>query len=233
MHDISRRQMLQRTLPIAAAVGVAGCSGGDSSTAEGGDSKSTTSGNGDASGDSGPDDSPDPDCSRLAGSPTPYDTSGTPFVFAFDYVDSWEVDDPLQGPGGRTQGVSSPIVTVDGETESAGLSLGQKFEPLTAAEVDEAIDSSTGGDYAPAEVRHEQSFGDETIRIVGFPDATIPYYETWLPYDGSYYHLTMTLLTSILRTEEGELCLDETVAGIETVRESLRPNPGTTIEEVQ
>lgn len=50
------------------------------------------------------------------GDPIPYDASDTLFVFSFDYIDSWELSDPLVGPGGRTQGITSPIVTADGET---------------------------------------------------------------------------------------------------------------------
>lgn len=230
MHDISRRQILQRTLATAAAVGVAGCSGGESSTADGGE-ESQSSG---SAGGSTPNDSPDPDCSRLTGSPTSHDTSGTPFVFAFDYVDTWALEDPVQGPGGRIQEVASPTVTVDGSTERASVSLTQEFEPLTEADVEEAMPDGSG--RGPV-VRYEQSFGEATIRFVGFPDPTVPYYETYLPYDGSYYHVTLAVYTSIIRrgdgTDAGELCLDETGAAIQTVRRSLRPNPETTIDEVQ
>lgn len=240
MYDVSRRQVLRSTIATAAAVGVAGCSGGESSTAGSEDSDSSSSGeSGETAGGSGPDDSPDPDCSRLAGSPTPYDASGTPFVFEFDYVDSWSLKDPLEGPEGRVQGLSSPVVSVDGEPENAGLTVQQTFEPVTAAEVDETIADSTSGSYARVEVLDEQSFDGESVRFVGFPDAVLPYYEAWLPYgDGEarYYQLKMQLLTSIIRLDEDnvsrELCVEETVAGIETVRESLRPNSDSTIEEV-
>ncbi|WP_257297470.1 hypothetical protein [Haloarchaeobius sp. FL176] len=74
---------------------------------------------------------------RLAGQPTPSDPSGTPFIFAFDDVDSWAVPAALQGPGGRRQGFSSPMVSVDGEPESAGIRVGQQSQVLTAAGVDE------------------------------------------------------------------------------------------------
>jgi len=240
MQNVTRRQLLRSAVATTAAVSVAGCSGGDGSTEDSGDSGSTPAGgSGETASGSRPNDSPDPDCSRLAGSPTPYDASGTPFVFEFDYVDSWTLKEPLEGPEGRVQGLSSPVVSVDGEPENAGLTVQQKFEPVTAAEVDETIADSTSGSYARVEVLDEQSFDGESVRFVGFPDAVLPYYEAWLPYgDGEarYYQLQMQLLTSITRLDEDnvarELCVEETVSGIETVRESLRPNPDSTIEEV-
>jgi len=240
MHDVSRRKLLLG-MTTAAATGIAGCSSGGSD----GDSPSDDDGDGStgtvvgAGGETTPNDSPDPNCARLAGSPTPYDVSATPYVFGFDYLDSWAVDDPLEGPGGRIQGISSPMVSVDGSTESASVSVGQKFDPLTAAEVDEAVADRTSGDYAVAEVLDEQQFDGETVRFVGFADAVLPYYEAWLPYgDGEarYYPVTLELRTTIFRLDDdnaaGELCVDATVEGIETVRRSLRPNPESTIAEV-
>ena len=229
-------------MTTAAATGLAGCSGGGSDADSpanddtGGTSPGTTAGTGGAG---TPNDSPGPNCGRLTGSPTPYDVSDTPYVFGFDYVDSWTVDDPLEGPGGRIQGIASPMVSVDGSTESASVSVGQRFDPLTAAEVDEAVADRTSGDYAVAEVLDEQEFGGETVRFVGFADAALPYYETWLPYGGGdarYYPVTLELRTTIFRLDDDnvarELCVDATVEGIETVRRSLRPNPDSTIDEV-
>ena len=74
---------------------------------------------------------------RLAGQPTPSDASGTPFIFAFDDVESRAVPAALQGPGSRRQRFSSPMVSVDGEPESAGIRVGQQSQVLTAAGVDE------------------------------------------------------------------------------------------------
>jgi hypothetical protein len=215
----------------------AGGGGGSGSSSGGSDDGTPTADP--ATAEPNPDESPDPNCALLEGSPTPYDAAGTPFVFTFDYVDTWELQDPLEGPGGLIQGISSPVVTVDGETESAGLTVGQKFDPLTAAEVDEYVAESTSGDYARFVEAPEQSFGGETIRVLGFADPELPFYQTWLPHgDGEarYYPLNLLLNTSILRPGEGDgsgrLCLEPTVAGIETVRESLAPNSETTIAEV-
>ncbi|MFC7131701.1 MULTISPECIES: hypothetical protein [Salinibaculum] len=246
----------RRFLGVAAAtMGVlAGCSGGDvpadGSSGDGGNGDSTTtpSASGEseaeratATGDATatPDDSPDPNCRRLTGEPTAYDAAGTPFIFTFDYVDSWNVEDALEGPGGRSQGVSSAVVTVDGETESAGIRVGQRFEPLTATEVDEEVADATSGDYNPAEVVREVTFAGEPIPVVGFPDAELATYRMWLPYEGAenvYYPVEMDTLSSILRRDdEGEqvlLCLDGIQTMTETILTSLRPNPDTTIEEV-
>ena len=251
MHGVSRRQLLLGAAVVTS--GLAGCTGGGE-PAGGGDAggagpqtstptPAASGGAGTPTTDSGgggstPNDSPDPNCALLEGSPTPYDATGTPFVFTFDYVDSWELQDPLAGPGGRIQGISSPVVTVDGETESAGLTVGQKYEALTAAEVDERITDATSGDYARYVVAEEQEFGSETVQFLGFADADIPFYQTWLPHgDGEarFYQLQLMLNTSILRLDEDnvaqELCLEPTVAGIETVRGSLAPNPDSTIAE--
>jgi len=245
MHGVSRRKLLLG-LTTTTAVGLAGCSGGGSDADSSGDDESddpspgtVTAASTEPDSASTPNDSPDPNCARLTGSQTPYDASGTPFVFSFDYVDSWTVEDPLLGPGGRTQGLSSPVVTVDGETESAGLTVIQKFDPLTAAEVDKAVADNTSGQYNPAEVVHEQEFNGETVRVIGLADAALPYYEMWLPYgddEARYYPVSLQLLTSIIRLDGDnvarELCLDATVDGAETVRRSLRVNPDSTIGEV-
>ncbi len=236
---------------LAGCLGGGGGSGvdGDGTQAGGGDGSggggaSTTQagGGGEAGGESttddGPNDSPDPDCTRLTGQPTPYDTAGTPFIFRFDYVDSWELPEALQGPGGRSQGISSPVVTVDGETERAGIRVGQPFEALTATAVDENISDAVSGEYTPFAVVRELEYAGETVRVVGLPDAELPSYRFWLPHgaDGTqYYPVEVDTLTSILRTgEEGAdrlLCVESTVAAVETIVTSLEPNPETTIDE--
>ncbi|MCT9098144.1 hypothetical protein [Haloarchaeobius sp. HME9146] len=247
MKEVSRRRFLLGT--SVATAGLAGCTGGgETDTSNGGGS--TDSGQTDASGGSSggggdqsetstPNNDPDPDCTRLEGSPTPFDVAGTPFVFTFDYIDSWQPKDPLAGPKGRVQGFSSATVTVDGETESAGLTVMQSYEAMTAAQVDEAISDAVSGDYARFEVVAEQEFNGETVRVVGSPDEDVYYYKVWLPYgdgDARYYPLELSLMTSIVRLDEENvaqpLCVDATVASIETVRESLAVNPESTIEEV-
>ncbi|MEF8814976.1 MAG: hypothetical protein V5A55_14365 [Halovenus sp.] len=239
----------------AAAVALAGCTGnetadednsGDSgSSGDTTDSESTnvpgairetdeTSG---GESDSTPGSSPDPDCSRLAGDPVPYDASDTTFVFSFDYIDSWELTEPLVGPGGRTQGITSPVVTVDGERESAGIQVIQSSDPLSASEVDSEIAAGTEGQYARFEVVGEQEFDGEALRVVGISDSDPSFYQMWLPHGPAdrrqYYSLTINTLTSILRLNEDNesvtLCDDPVHTAAETVRESLRPNPDTAI----
>lgn len=248
---ISRRRFVIGA--TAAAATLAGCSG--SETADGdnsGDSNSGGASDSDSTdapsttqettaGESGstPSNSPDPDCSRLTGDPVPYDASDTLFVFSFDYIDSWELATPLTGSGGQTQDITSPIVTVDGERESAGIQVIQSTDALSASEVDEEIASGTEGQYARFQVVGEQEFDGETVRVVGISDSDPSFYQMWLPHGPAdqrqYYSLTINTLTSILRLNEDNksvtLCNDPVYTATDTVRESLRPNPDTTITE--
>jgi hypothetical protein len=236
----------------AAAASLAGCTSSETPDGAAGDDDAgsapdtgspasqaaagTTAGDGDAT----PRDDPDPDCSRLTGDPVPYDASDTLFVFSFDYIDTWELDDPIAGSGGRTQGIASPTVTVDGERESAGIQVVQSTDALSASEVDAEIAAVTDGQYARFEVVDEQAFDGETVPVVGISDADPSFFALWLPHGPAdqrkYYSLTISTLTSILRLNDDNqsvtLCDDPVHAAVETVRESLRPNPGTTIEEV-
>ncbi|MEF8881100.1 MAG: hypothetical protein V5A34_01070 [Halapricum sp.] len=240
----------------AAAATLAGCTGNEAadddnsgdSSGDKTDSESTNVSNAiqetdetsEEESDPAPGSSPDPNCSRLAGDPVPYDASDTVFVFSFDYIDSWELAEPLAGPGGRTQGITSPVVTVDGEPESAGIQVIQSSDPLSASEVDSEIAAGTEGQYARFEVVGEQEFDGEMIRVVGISGSDPSFYQMWLPYGPAdrrqYYSLTINTLTSILRLNEDNesvtLCDDPVYTAAETVRESLRPNPDTTIEEV-
>ena len=252
---ISRRRFVIGT--TAAAATLAGCTGNE--TADGDDSGDSGSSNAldsgstdtssateesdeTAAGESGstPGDSPDPDCSRLTGDPIPYDASDTLFVFSFDYIDSWELSDPLVGPGGRTQAITSPIVTVDGERENAGLQVIQSSDGISASEVDQEIAAGTEGQYARFQVVGEQEFDGETVRVIGISESNRSFFQMWLPYGSAdqrhYYSLTINTLTSILRLNEDNesvtLCNDPVYTAADTVRESLRPNPDTTIEEV-
>ena len=251
MGPTTRRRVLALA-GVTTATSLAGCLGGGDGSGGGGGTQpdgdesggggATTTqgpGGGESTTDAGPNDSPDPDCTRLDGQPTAYDASGTPFVFQFEHVDSWEVQEPLQGPAGRSQGISSPRVSVDGEPESAGIRVGQSFEPKTAEEVDEAISGAVSGDYNPFAVVREIEFDGETVRVVGLPEAEIPSYRFWLPHGSgtrSYYRAELDALTSILRTGEDDadrtLCVAQTVAAVETIMTSLAPNLDTTIDEV-
>ena len=246
MNGLSRRRVLL-SAAAATTTSLAGCTGGDEPSDTGAGTPTATASDANAGGTVGaagaddaentatttPASGPDPNCALLAGSPTPYDAAGTPLVFTFDYVDSWELQDPIQGPGGMIQGISSPVVRVDGETESAGLTVGQKFEALTAAEAEAAAPDAEA--YPDRFNVTEQAFDGETVRFYSIAGAELPFYQAWLPHgDGEarYYELSLMLNTSILRVNEGTLCLENTVPGIETVRTSISANAETTIAEV-
>jgi hypothetical protein len=240
----TRRQFVFGTTALAATL--AGCSGDGGSN--GGGSTPTpapdgASSDGRASNDGGgstPNDSPDPDCSRLSGTPTGYDASGTALVFTFDYVDSWERQQPAAGPDALVQQLTSPLVSVDGATQQAVVQIIQMHQPFTEDEAAENVSQATEGESATLDVVHEQEFDGETVRVLGDSGADIPTYVVWLPHgsggDRSYYRVQLNLLSTIARTNETEaeqqLCLEESLAGIETIRESLTPNPESTIEEV-
>lgn len=90
------------------------------------------------------------------------------------------------------------------------------------------------------EVVGEIEFDGETVRLVGLPDAQIPSYRFWLPHGTgprSYYRAELDALTSILRPGEEDpnrtRCVEETVAAVETIVDSLGPDPETTIDEVR
>ncbi|WP_435362022.1 hypothetical protein [Haloarchaeobius sp. DFWS5] len=129
-------------------------------------------------------------------------------------------------------------MSVDGESEGANVSVSQTFEGITASAVEDAIAETTSGASNPFEVLYEQSFDGETVQVIGMDDAELPLYQMWLPYGSDerrYYKLRLRLTSSILRLDEDNvaqpLCVEETVAGIETIRESLTVNPETTVEE--
>jgi hypothetical protein len=127
---------------------------------------------------------------------------------------------------------------VDGEPESAGFRIGQRFEALTADGVDTEIADMTGGDANPAEVVRELEYDGETVRLVGFPHNDLALFRLFLPHgsggDRAYYPVEIDGLTSILRIEDGErslLCLSEIQAVTDRIVDSLRPNPESTIDE--
>ncbi|MUV89260.1 hypothetical protein GJ629_04565 [Halapricum sp. CBA1109] len=150
------------------------------------------------------------------------------------------MSEPLVGPGGRTQGITSPLVTVDGERESASIQVVQSSDGISASEVGREVTAATEGQYARFTVVDEQEFDGETVRVVGISESDRSFFRMWLPYGPAdqrqYYSLTINTRTRILRLNENNesvtLCNDPVYTAADTVRESLRPNPETTIEEV-
>lgn len=181
-------------------------------------------------------------CGPLAGSPTAYDVSGTPYVFAFDYPETWTVEEPIPNQStGRFQRVTSPPVSIDGDEGTATVRVGQSFEALTASDVDSQVEEITTRDIDPLTVVDEQTYDGETVRVFGYADDSTAYptlYLLYLPHgsgDGRRYYLMNLVAFSDIHGLEGEQqqsCYARIEAAIETVRSSLRPNPQTTIESV-
>jgi hypothetical protein len=177
-------------------------------------------------------------CAPLAGSPTAYDVSGTSYVFAFDYPETWTVGDPIPGQTGRFQQITSPAVDVDGDARTVTMRVGQSSPAISASEVEAEKDALTTRDADPLAVVDQQSFGEETVDVLGFPDVPLssypPAYLLFLPYDSGgsreYYGTSIVTYSDIygLEGDERDACNERIRTTTEMVRNSLRPNPDTT-----
>ncbi|WP_267643625.1 twin-arginine translocation signal domain-containing protein [Haloarchaeobius amylolyticus] len=175
-------------------------------------------------------------CQPMTGSPTPYDVAGTPYVFAFDYVDSWTVEDPLDRTGARIQRIVSPALTSEGATSSATVRVGQSFEPVTASEAEAEVEAAIDREDSSG-VAYEDEFGGEAVRFVAFPNVDVNSYTAYLPYgDGEkrYYAFSLVTFLDIENYEATNVaqCTDAVNVATQTVRGSLVVNPETTIDQV-
>jgi hypothetical protein len=185
------------------------------------------------------------DCSLVGGEGTPFEVSGTPFVFAFDYPDEYTPQDPVAGPNGRFQTFDSSTQRVGGEPEGVALRVGQTYETVSKAEVDEAIAESTDSEASPFAVLEELTYDGETLRVLGFSvletDPTaLPFYQFWAPHgesdDRAYYRTTMEAFSTLLEFDEDNvatpLCAETIRTAVGEMLASVEPNPDTTIAEV-
>ncbi|QSG04391.1 hypothetical protein [Halapricum desulfuricans] len=256
---LTRRRVLLGTAGVATVL--AGCSGSDTpanggdtdqdggdptptatpdSAGQTSDSTTTQSPTQTADDETTAPDGPDSVCTPLAGSPTAYDVSGTPYVFAFDYPETWTVGDPIPGQNGRFQQIMSPDVTVDGYARTATVRIGQSSAPLSASEVEAEKDKLTTRETDPLAVVDEQTFDGETLEVLGFPDVPPsnypPAYVLFLPYGSGgsreYYRTSIVTYSDVygLEDEGRDACNERIRTATETVRNSLRPNPETTIK---
>jgi hypothetical protein len=249
---LTRRRFVLGTVGVTAAL--AGCSGSDTST----DGSDTDQSNGeptptpdsstptsDATATETASDETTPDwsdsvCAPLAGSPTAYDVSGTMYVFAFDYPETWTVGDPIPGQNGRFQQITSPSVSVNGDPRTATVRVGQSLPALSASEVEAEKEELTTRDVDAFAVVDEQTFDGETVDVLGFPDVPAsnypPAYTLYLPYGSSdsreYYRTSIVTYSDVygLEEQDSDACNELIRTATETVRSSLRPNPETTVD---
>ncbi|MEF8977116.1 MAG: hypothetical protein V5A21_12895, partial [Halapricum sp.] len=168
--------------------------------------------------------------------------SGTPYVFAFDYPETWTVGDPIPGQSGRFQQITSPKVSVDGDARTATVRIGQSSPSLSTSEVEAEKDELMTREADPLAVVDEQAFDGETIEVLGLPDVPpsnySPAYLLFLPYGSGgsreYYPTSIVTYSDIygLEDEERDACNARIRTATETVRNSLQPNTETTIETV-
>lgn len=181
-------------------------------------------------------------CAPLSAPPTSYDVSGTPYVFGFDYPDTWTVGEPLPIDSGRYQRVTSPDISDDGSGQTATVRVGQELDSLTAAEFEADVEEVTTRDTEPLTVVDEQRYDGESLRVFGSSDIDDdrynPIYLLYLPHGSGdqrvYYRTALVTYTDIygLTDEQSVSCNERIIAAARTILESLRPNPETTIDEV-
>lgn len=245
--DLTRRRVLLGTVALG-ATGLAGCTGGDpggGGDAVGGGGPPTATATSTAThtptGTATPTETADPTptsgwasgfCEPLTGSPTPFDVSETPYVYQFDYVDSWRVGEPIEQSNARYERLESPVLTSDEGESSATIRVGQSLEGITAAEADEAYQAQLDREESSG-VAYEDEFGGETVRFVEFPNVDVNSYVAYLPYgDGKDRYYGFSLVTFIEGGGPGQNvseCTDAVNVATQTVRGSLTVNPDSTI----
>lgn len=225
----SRRRVLA-AVASAAAAGLAGCLGGNDDQASDGTTTPTAT----DSGTPTPAGAADPFCAPITGTATPYDTAGTPFVFTYDYVDSWTVEEPFGTSTSRAQRVVSPTLS-SADGESATIRVAQSLSPVTAADAQETISFLTDREENNG-VTYETEFNGETVAFIELPNVDVNSYNTHLPYgDGEERYYSMSIVTFLDGGGPGRTigdCTDAVNAATRTTLESIAPNPETTIDEV-
>lgn len=236
MHDVSRRKLLLGATTVA-ATGLAGCFGGSDDEGAGGTSGPTAAPTTteSATPSTPADGGDDAFCQPLVGSPTAYDTAGTPFVFTYDYIDGWTVEEPFRNGGSRAQRiVGPPLSSADGES-SATVRVAQSLTPVTADEAADTTQFLTERQENNG-VTYETEFNGETVEFVEFPNVDVNSYNTHLPYgDGEERYYSMSVVTLLDGGGPGQTvsrCTDAVNVATRTTLESLAPNPETTVDEV-
>jgi hypothetical protein len=232
--DTTRRRFLA-SMAAGTVVGVAGCFGGDGS-ADGDAAGSTATSTATDTTTPTAAASSDPFCAPLTGTATAYDTAGTPFVFSYDYVDSWTVEEPFTNGGSRAQRVVSPTLTnADGDESDATVRVAQSLSPVTADEAAETTQFLRDNQEDNG-VTYETEFNGETVEFVEFPNVDVRSYNTHLPYgDGEARYYSFSIVTLLDGGGPGQnisRCTDAVNVATRTTLDSIAPNHETTIDEV-
>lgn len=251
--DLSRRRIL---LAAAAAgvTGLAGCTSGGQPSG-GGDADGTPTATATATVTANPTstatatDDPTPTevatentapteasdfCAPIAGSPTPFDVSGMPYVFAFDYVDSWSLGEPIEQSSARYDRLVSPVVSGENGESNATIRVGQSFEALTKAEAEQGIQDTLDA-YDSATIAYEETFDGETVQFVQTSNAGLYSYAAYLPYgEGERRYYFFSVVAYNENAGQGRDigdCSDQVNVATETIRGSLTVNAETTIDQ--
>jgi len=235
--NTSRRRLLA-ALAGGVSAGLAGCFGGSDDGTTGSASTptaaTTTATAAAASTPTGA--STNAFCDPPTGSSTRYDTAGTPFVFSYEYVDSWTVEDPFGNAVSRAQRVVSPTLTnAAGDESDATVRVAQSITPVTADAAAETIQFLRDNQEHNG-VTYETDFNGETVEFVEFPNVDVYSYNTHLPYgDGEERYYSFSIVTLLDGGGPGQnigRCTDAVNAATRTTLESIEPNPATTIDAV-
>lgn len=245
--DLSRRRVLLAS--AAAATGLAGCTGDGAPSGGGAGGTPTATDPATATPAATPTESPtatptetetptatpggaDEFCAPLTGSPTPFDVAGTPYVFAFDYVDSWSIGEPIEQSNARYDRLRSPVLDGDNGESSATVRVGQSFEAVTAEEAEEEYQAAIERESSSG-VAYEDEFNGETVRFVEFQNVDVNSYFAYLPYgDGEARYYSFSIVTYLENAGEGQNvgdCTDTVNVATQTVRGSLTVNSETTV----
>ena len=230
MRPYTRRRLLLAT--AAALTATAGCSGdgtggGDGDTGSGNTPTPTATA----------DDPTTPACASWQGAPTRYDASGTPFVFSYDYVETWNLSEISDDPRGHLQRLTSPPVGDNDVTMTVRIS--QSPTPLTVADRDEEIQYLLGLDSEPRVVVDELTYDGESLRVLGLHEADVslyqPGYTVFLPHGTGaarrYYSVGTTAFGSVqVDDDDLEACVAAVDDAQSMVIASLEPNPATTFD---
>ena len=173
-------------------------------------------------------------CAPIRGSPTRFDVSGTPYVFQFDYVDSWSVGEPIRQSRQWAERLESPVLTSEDGESSATVRVAQALEGVTKDEAEERIQMQVDRESSSG-IAYEDQFNGETVAFVEFPNVDVNSYTAYLPYgDGENRYYSFSIVTYLEGGGEGRNvsdCTDAVNFATQTVRESLSVNPERTVDQ--